>query len=74
MSEAALGTTARVEERIYAILNEVARIHDVLEMAPAGVVQRSDARAFRRALTRIYDEAERLRRWMQNAALEEPRN
>jgi hypothetical protein len=74
MSGAAGATTTRVEERIHAILNEVARIHDVLNTAPAGVVHRADARAFRRSLTRIYDEAERLRRWMQDATLEEPRN
>jgi hypothetical protein len=74
MSEPAVGTTARVAERIFAILNEVARINNVIENAPTGVVQRADVLAFRRSLTRIYDEAERLRRWMQDAALEEPRN
>jgi len=37
-----------------------AGIRDVLEVAPVSVVQRADARAFRRSLTRIYDEAEAL--------------
>jgi hypothetical protein len=46
MSEVAVGTTARVEGRIYATLTEVARIHDVLEIAPVSVVQHADARAF----------------------------
>lgn len=68
------GTTAKVTERLDSILLEVARIHEVLHYAPSGVVHRTDVRAFRRSLTRIFDEAERLRRWMFDAALEEPRN